>query len=66
MIAALTRFGHLTVTRRATNAKGRGENKGNVRYRCRCDCGWDRVIVRGSHLEQGRVRACVKCADQQP
>ncbi len=53
------RFGSLTVVLRTKTA-----SSGNARYRLRCDCGWGKVIARGSDLRSGKVSACVKCADQ--
>ena len=45
-------FGYLTVIERAENS-----NAGKARWRCRCKCGRETVVV-GSHLRNGSVVSC--------
>lgn len=47
------KFGRLTVVERASNG-----NRGEVRWKCVCDCGNSNVISRGNNLKGGTARSC--------
>jgi hypothetical protein len=47
-----SRFGRFTVIERAAN-----HNRGYVRWRCRCDCGNERVVL-GRDLYTGNHKSC--------
>ncbi len=46
------RYGRLTVIERAENTPG-----GTARWRCKCDCGKETVVV-GSYLRNGSIKSC--------
>jgi 5-methylcytosine-specific restriction endonuclease McrA len=48
-------YGHFYVIEKATSYKG------SVRWRCRCECGNEKLVV-GSYLRNGQVRSCGKCS----
>ena len=52
------RFGALTVIGRRKNTK-----KGNARRWCVCECG-RKETVRATHLAEGKVDKCQRCADR--
>jgi hypothetical protein len=48
----LTRFGRLVVTERAASSR-----QGKAKWKCRCDCGKDKIILADS-LKSGRTQSC--------